>query len=335
MQKFVFVLFQIDEACRYLLDGRLAQLRLALLLLDNAVEVQMEHRIEQELGYEDARERIRSRVLELPPAPERERDFRDILEWQPLSEMKKGKIARYFDEKVAALSTRWPHLPSHVVQPLKHLHRYRNEAYHRAHVRRETIETAAKLLLDINCEMLMSVYPRTMVYASDQDYSWLEQRFGEQPMRVMGNQIFLERAVREFRSIIPLNDETVASTLAEHTESRFEEFFGALDFIVENTRCPDRRTAFNDSQYFGEVRRKAIDPARRRIEGYQAQCQLPFIDQLIRNVEGIRNAASRLEAFRRFSVIESQFEPLEDDVSELAAEVDHMIQMEIDRLRGK
>lgn len=36
MQAFVFVLFQIDEACRYLLDRRLEQLRLALLLLDNA-----------------------------------------------------------------------------------------------------------------------------------------------------------------------------------------------------------------------------------------------------------------------------------------------------------
>ena len=335
MQTLVFVLFQIDEACRYLLDGRLAHMRLALLLLDNVAEIQMRHRIEEELGHEEIRERIRSGVLELPESPERERDFHDLLEWQPLSKAKKVKIARYFDEKVIALSTRWLRLPSHVVEPLKYLHRYRNEAYHRGRVRRETIETAGKLLLDINCEILMSVYPRTMVYASGEDYSWLKERFGEHPMRVIGNEAFLARVVEEIRSKIQLGDEMVANTLAEHVESRVEELFRALDFIVENTRCPDRRTAFIDSQYFGEVRRRSIDPTRVTTERYKAKYQLSIIDQLLSAIGLIRRAATRMEAFQQFSVIESQFEPLEDDVSVLAAEVEHMIQMEVDRLRGK
>lgn len=336
MQRLSFLLFQIDEACRYLLDGRLQQLRLALLLLDNAAEFQMEHRIEQELGHEDVQERIRARVLELPAIPERHGALRDLVEWQPLTTKKREKIERYFDDKVHALSNRWDCLQAHLVEPLKHLHKYRNEAYHRGRVRRGTIHTAGKLLLDINCEMLLSLYPRCMVCSSDEDYSWLQERFGDEPMRTMGSDAFVQRVVDEFRSTSSLSDATVASGLAEHIESRLQEFFDALDFIVENTRCPDRQVAFNDSQYFNGVRQKTIDPALTRIDTYRAELGLEFVEgQIAKKVPSIRAAANRLEAFRRFSVIESQFEPLEESVSDLAAEVDHMIQMQIDRSRGK
>jgi hypothetical protein len=53
------------------------------------------------------------------------------------------------------------------------------------------------------------------------------------------------------------------------------------------------------------------------------------------HVREISLSPNRLEAFQRFSALESQFEPIEADVHELAAEVDHMIQIEIDRMRGK
>jgi hypothetical protein len=43
-----YLLFQIDEARRYIEDGRLEHLTLALLLLDNAAEIQMDRRIKAE-----------------------------------------------------------------------------------------------------------------------------------------------------------------------------------------------------------------------------------------------------------------------------------------------
>jgi hypothetical protein len=49
LQTLISVVFQLDEAKRYIQDGRLQQLRVALLLLDNAAELQMDRRIQLDL----------------------------------------------------------------------------------------------------------------------------------------------------------------------------------------------------------------------------------------------------------------------------------------------
>lgn len=59
MQRLLFVLFQLDEARRYIEDGRLPHLRLALLLLDNTAEIQMDRRIQDNWQRDVLRERLR------------------------------------------------------------------------------------------------------------------------------------------------------------------------------------------------------------------------------------------------------------------------------------
>ena len=117
-------------------------------------------------------------------------------------------------------------------------------------------------------------------------------------------------------------------------DSRIQALLETLAFIAD-IRYPNRETAFRASLYFGEVRRQRIDPARIRIGDYEAQHHLTFIDELRERVQKMSQSRDPLEAFQRFSVLESDFEPIEDDVHELEGELDYMIQMEIDRIRGK
>lgn len=145
MQHLTYILFQIDEAQRYMEDGRIEQLRLALLLLDNAAEIQMETRIREDIQLEEMQEHLRKHVLRIPEN-ERPESLLEITEWQPLSKSKKGKISNYFDEKIKYLSKRQTSLDSRLCAPLSYLHKYRNEAYHHAKVRRQTIDTAAHIL---------------------------------------------------------------------------------------------------------------------------------------------------------------------------------------------
>jgi hypothetical protein len=330
MQFLSYVLLQIDEACRQIQDGRLAQLRIALLLLDNSAEIQMHRCATEQLLHEEMRERIRNRALEIPEGQVPD-TLLDLVRWVPIDTKRKQAIHRYFDEKVQYLTERAGQLDARLAAPLSYLHKYRNEAYHHARVRKETIETAAKLLLDINCELLLNLSRGCTVYASDEDYSWIKQRFREDRLSTD----FVPNAVKDFRATVDLNDESVAQLLVRHLRSRIQEVFRSLEFIVENTACPDAQTAIRDSRAFNEERRERHGLPRIKIQGLAERHSVDFLKELSQRLEEITGGRDRFEAFQAFSTLESIFEPVEESVQELAAEIDGMIQMQIDIARGK
>jgi hypothetical protein len=334
MQRLVYVLFQLDEARRYIGDGRLERLRLALLLLDNAVEIQLDRQVQADLMHEDMEERLRERVLEIPES-ERPESLRTVAEWEPLSRIQKAKINRLFDEKVHYLAERKSYFDWRLAEPMKYLHRYRNEAYHNARVRKETIRTAAVLLLEINCQLLLTLKGGGTSYASNEDYSWIEERFGRSPMKVFGSSDAIREIAGSLRADVLPSDESVATALLEHLESRFEDFYETLDVIVSNTAISDREAALKNSQYSFNVKQGKLDFRRTPIEQFCGPFTLIAVEDLRKLIANIRFSVGRLEAFHAFSTIESRFEPIERVVYELASEVDHWIQMEIDRMRGK
>jgi hypothetical protein len=195
------------------------------------------------------------------------------------------------------------------------------------------VRTAAVLLLEINCQMLLSLLRGVMAYASDEDYSWLKERFGIDlwPGGGMGDRM-LQKIVEEIRAGILPSDESVATALTEHLESRFEDVFGSLDFIVENSRVAcNRQEALKESQDYGQARRSPQSGPTHSTPQYT----LDSIEKLHGRVPEMLKAADRLDAFQSFSVLEKELEPIEDCVHGLAAEIDQAIQMEIDRRRGK
>jgi len=133
-------------------------------------EVQLDARARQELGHEELREAIRSSALRIPEA-ERPDHLRKLTAWKPLSKAQKRELERYFDaERHDILDTR-------LARVLSYLHRYRNEAYHHARVRPETLRTAAAILFEADCDLLLEVY-QVSYHSSAEDYSWLQDRFG-------------------------------------------------------------------------------------------------------------------------------------------------------------
>lgn len=333
MQFLGYVLVQIYEACGYIQDGRLAQLRIALLLLDNAAEIQMEQCIAERLSYDEIRERLRSQALQIPEV-ERPEILQDLVLWEPLNVKEKHAVSQYFDEKVRYLTKRTKQLDSRLGSSLLYLHKYRNEAYHRSKVRKETIETAAKLLLDINCELLLSL-SRGWTYASDGDYSWFEERFGEPAPNLLQNKNLVPDAVAQFRATVDLDDDSIAQLFAKHLESRIHDVFEALDFVVENTRYPDRETAIRDSYGFAKARRKQSGPSGDYSRDAEKRHSVEFLNNLVKRLPEITKKKDRFESFQRFALLESGFEVVEKNVQKLAAEIGGMIEVESDRARGK
>lgn len=332
MQRLVYVLFQLDEARRYVEDGRLERLRLALLILDNAAELQLDRRTRDQLGHERMRaqtHRSFERLRELKPELE---PFDDG--WTPLSDGELARIERYFDEKLKYLVHRVSELDVGLADSLLYLHRYRNEAYHRGFVRRETIRTAALILLDINCELLISL-PRAWTSMSSADnYSWLEERFGTVPNSFL-DEGAVKAMVADIRDRVMPEGRDMAETLATHLEDRIDELYDSIDFIVDNTQISTREDAIRHAHWGLAVQQGRLPPAMDPPPDFRSPFSTQSIEALRNRATTLRGATSRIDAFRAFSQIERDLERIEEPIHDMAAEVDLWIQQQIDEMRGK
>lgn len=332
MQHLTYVLYQVDEACRYIEDGRLEQLRLALLLLDNAAELQVERRVRDYLQSENMRERIRSQVLRIPRTADERGTLGELRDWRPLTASQKRRLDRNFDQKLRFLSERHDTLDPRLAKPLSYLHRYRNEAYHRGRVRRETIRTAAVILVEVNCRLLTTVFRVAMV-SSDEDYSWLDGRFGDH-RRFFGDREALEPIADDLRARVLPEFQSIARTLADHLEYRVEEMLDALDFVVSNSGLTSRAEAMQVAQAIAAVDRGEADPEGNPSD-YRAGWSLADVSKVQGEIGEISGIPDPLDAFSAFSTIEERIEALEREVSSLASWIDGRIQHEIDLARGK
>ena len=71
---------------------------------------------------------------------------REIFAFQPFTAKKKQRIDRSFDNKLCYMVDRFKSFCKALADSLQHLHRYRNEAYHRNEVRPNTIRTPCLIL---------------------------------------------------------------------------------------------------------------------------------------------------------------------------------------------
>ena len=329
------ILFQVDEACRFVEDGRQEPLRVALLLLDNAVELQMDRAIRAELSDADFREKLRTSALEIPDA-ERPPDLQWLIDWRPLTRKQKALIDRNFNEKVDFLASLPGKLDPAIRAPLKHLHEYRNQAYHRGQVRPATLTIACRLLVEITCELLLSLGWAGSSYASDQDYSWMEKRFGIRAMQTLGGRAFLERVAEEMRRRAFVDSSDLAVALSDHFEARIMDLRNAIAFILESTKhFGSPAEVFRASQYWSAVNRGEAPAAPVPSPTYEPRFGLQVLDDLLARRSEISSAADRIDAFRVCSDLEKTLELFEDDVHSLASEVDRAIQWAVDIARGK
>ena len=337
MQRLTYILFQLDEALRYIDDGRIERLRLALLLLDNAAELQLDRRVRDHLGIEEINERTRQQALlitELMPESQAELPeiLTELVAWEPLTKAQKRALDRFFDEKLRFLSERYTTLDPAVAKILSYLHRYRNEAYHEARVRIETVRTAALIYFEVNCALLLTVFT-VHSYASNEDYSWLEERFGIQStgLFIGGG---LKRVVDRLREPVLPTLKTVVDTLGAHLNSRIEDLLSDLDFIVDGSRPASREEAARVAQLFAALEQGEVvgstDP-----ETYVGHWTLESVHNTAQSIGSLVEALDRIDAFSRFADIEKEIEAYEKDVSPLVIIVDQMMDEEIDRLRGK
>jgi hypothetical protein len=335
MRRLELTVIQLEEAKRFIQTDRIPYLRLALLLLDNAAEVLMHRSIQDELAYSDWYAQMAESVRCYPGKDDEKQ--RILLKYSAKIIPKKLQhaIDRDFNMKVDFLSQERQHISVPIARVLKHIHYYRNEAYHNDRIRPDSIRPAVLILFDVVCTLLATLRRDSTTWYGGDSEAWLE-RYGIS-RHALGESEIQATISNALRVDLPVNFEGIRSALTMHLGSRLDGINESIDFINENAQ-PDRsrEEIVKAVQYWkaGSGGNPWAFDDRSSLE-FPARFTLASIEEWRREVSALQGVADKLELFNWFADIEDGFEPLEEMLNELAGLIDCAIQAEIDRRRGK
>jgi hypothetical protein len=149
-----------------------------------------------------------------------------------ISADRKRDIRRSFEEKLRFLSEERDYVEVSSARTLPALHRYRNEAYHRDRVRKETLRPVVLLFFELVCDLVVALPPSSVRVNPSEDKVRLETRYG---ISALG---FADR--KEIGDILPilkgnlpLSLGDLRDNLVDHLEYRFNEIADGVELISE------------------------------------------------------------------------------------------------------
>ena len=335
MDRLYRTVVQLEEAKRFILDGDGERLRLALILLDNAVEVIMNRFIDGEL----ANARVYARLLEMLPigSPDTKIEtLRREIKINTIPSRRQRNIERSFDEKLKFLSNDRGRLPSPTARALRHLHKYRNETQHHDMIREGSIRPAVLVLFDIALDILVSLH-QSKVWASNEDYGWLLRYDLSDTSSTQGVHDNLEsRIATKLRSGLQLDIVGIRRALVEHLTDRLDEMNNWLKYVSTNLPFgPDPARTLKAIQFSYHLQHPcSISDVRRKFQAFEPTYNLASFTKWRTATKNL-NSIDRLVMFGEFATIEDEFEPLEAMIDEASSAIDRSIQEQIDLMRGK
>ena len=328
MERLRRTVVQLEEAKRYILDGEVARLRLALILLDNAVEVMLHRKVSEDVGRANMYARMLQRFPAGPLDAKAEALRQEIAaEIIPLARQK--KVARYFGEKLTLLSESGQ-LPVETARALRHLHNYRNELQHHDHVRPESILPAALILFDIALALMVMLVPGSTSWAGEDDLRWLRDYGVMEPFPI-GRDDLREIIAAKLRDGLPLDADGVRHALIAHLETRLAVMEGNL---------AELRADVDKPQELADILRHI-----RRWEQGLPDDSTPNVDVVPFDKLGwfprwrtatasLSIISDKLELFDRFGTLEDEIEPLETALQDIVDAVSAAGEAAADIARG-
>jgi hypothetical protein len=324
---------QLEETKRFIQTGKVPYLRLALLLLDNAAEILMHRVIRDELTYSEWYDRMATLVRTSRHEDDERYCLLSEYERRTIPKKRAKGLDRDFNQKVDFLSQERHQISLPVARILKHIHAYRNEAYHNDRVRPDSIQPAVLILFDVVCTLLSTIPPVPATRHEGDSGAWMERYgFGR-----FGDIDEIRTGISEaLRLGLPLEIAGIRRALATHLSSRLDEIDENIDFIAKNARPRrDREEVLKAVQYWNVDRQRAWEDGDPTFVQFRPRYTLASTAQWRREAAALETIADKMELFNRFADIEDAFEPLEGPLNEAAALIDRHIQGEVDERRGK
>jgi hypothetical protein len=262
--------------------------------------------------------------------------FRQKMGYEPLSSKDRKALLREYDAKIDFLiKLKQPQSLSPMVGAvLKVTHRYRNEAYHRDRIRKETLHSVVLVLFDLVTDLLETLRPGSMSYSSKDDWSEFCKRYRfAYPSDMFHDGLpIITQSLKN--GMLP-NMAGIRNSLADHLISRIEEMENALHFLATDSGARlSPAEELRRVQFWGE-HGYVPSPDDRRFQSYAAAHSMETLNQWRSEADALREENDKLELFRRFAAQEGTLEPLEERINDAASSLDEAIQFAVDQARGK
>lgn len=333
---------QLDEAKAFLARGTVSHARLAFILLDNAAEVIMRRNVEVRLMLNPVMERLLERWKEIlkqhPDNAEAQRQHDETARKVVPRSMRK-KLAHLFDAKVDFIQ-RQGDLQETEARVLKKLHWYRNELYHRDHIRPETVRSACLLYFDIACTLFERL-SQDVISTTASTHLEVPQTLKKFNADEAATGYPTEGQITAtLRADLGIDEVGLKEILAAHLASRLDALDEAISRVEKVLFA-----AGVELMPSGPWRRATIHLAQRQDEAFPDS-----IEELLatpvqyseadlagwrQKVADLREAGDRLELFAAFADVEDAFEPFEEQMTDLDVRVEHEVERELDLQRGK
>jgi hypothetical protein len=323
---------QIEEAKKLIEQGDVAHLRLALILLDNAVEVMMHRVIEGKMMYSDMYARMLENFPADPSDPTREQT-RQELATHIVPPKRQREIRRVFGEKIKFLSEDHDKVPLPSARVLNHLHDYRNETQHQDQVRSESITAATLVYFDIATDFLVRLQPGTTAWKSGQNHDWLKKYGIEKKMA--SPRETLPRITEGLRAGLPLGTAGIRTALATHLMGRIDAMENQLVLIEEFLPADFRAETTLKVVQFWHQNPMPPNPSLAQVREFVPPHGPEAFTNWRAAADALNAVEDKLEMFDRFATIEDDFEPLEKMIEDNVSDIDRNIQHQIDVARGK
>lgn len=340
MKQIRFIIEQVEESKRLILQDDIPYFRTAFVLLDNAAEILMHRQSTMELMHNDFYRRMRETAIKGLDS-EKIKKFDQEVKLPPIIDCKRERlIQRYFDEKTKFLSEDKRYIKKTTAAVLRSLHKYRNELYHNDTVREETIRASTILLFEIVCDLLLQLPPSGYSILSSENYNTLgwKRFFKKYQVKKMGilDKRTWNKVVKKLKGKVTITCRELREALKTHLLSRIDEAIQGVEFVMTDglgEKSKERTLKYIQLVESGVI--IGLRDSNALLRKFKAKYKMKDFEKWERRIDKFNNIRSKIQLFKVFSKIENEFEEIEKQIIKASSELDAAIQHEIDVARGK
>lgn len=327
MERVRLIYEQIEEAKKLLLAGSLLQLRLALILLDNAVELMMYRELEYQFAWDDSWRPGWQPALD---------------EWlraglgPKYTAQERKEAERNFDPKARILGFRLGRISPDEQAIIKVCHKLRCGAFHRGHLRPEILLPVCRLLYltcaELTVKLRFKAYTASPLSAEDQAFLG---RFGITSSYLLGTDEGVNQLRNKLTEGVTVNPMEVSAVLSGDLVSRLDSIVDGLAYVGETEDEAKIDYNLQYTQFWqeegAELRKRGLlgERVEQAFEEWKlagrARYTLAKLKKWRRHSLQIASNRRPAAALACFWAIESRFGHLEDDVQEAVARFDERI----------
>ncbi|MEV6306936.1 hypothetical protein AB0M02_46590 [Actinoplanes sp. NPDC051861] len=321
--RFEVLTVQLTEAKRLMLSESPSHLRIAYILLDNAAEVIMHRSIYPELIENDFYETLLRRwneIVEVNPSAEAFEKRQEALQ-RVIPAKKLRELDRDFMAKANFLVARNKMDRGHA-DALKRLHEYRNEMYHRDHIRRSVVQVFTYMHFELVCSMLESYDATTRhPYVGPPIGAFPEDRMAtfKPPATVIADELREGFDVAWNQAAFHLKDQLI---------ERIEKVIAGAWIVTMVFADVDESLAIKLAQTFDAS--PTDSPEELKQLEFPYKYERADLDRWLKRANKLDLDSDKIKFFNFYGSLERDFEQSEKDMLALRKELERMRQRQLD-----